>query len=294
MKAIIPAAGLGTRMLPATKSIPKEMLTVVDRPLIQHIIDEIADAEINEVILVSHQSKTAIEKYFVTDQHLAGSLEAANKNALLDEIKNIAPEEMAISIVYQDKPLGLGHAISCAKQEAGDDDIAVILPDVLIDKNNCAEKPVNLKEMVRSFRKHNTNQILVEQVPEELVSNYGIVDIQQNDIGAGESARISNIVEKPDRENAPSNLAVVGRYVLSKSIWQLLENVQPGAGGEIQLTDAIDALKEHEPVDAYNIEGASHDCGSKLGLIKANIHFSLQDPKFKTDVNDYLKRILNN
>jgi UTP--glucose-1-phosphate uridylyltransferase len=275
-KAVIPVAGLGTRMLPATKAIPKEMLPLVDKPLIQYVVNECAAAGITEIILVTHSSKNAIENHFDTSFELESTLETRVKRQLLEDVRSICPPGVTIMHVRQGQAKGLGHAILCAKPMVGDEPFVVLLPDVLIDEYEADLKTENLAKMLGLYNENQTSQIMVEAVPQELVSNYGVVDLQAQKIEPGQSKPIKAIVEKPKKEDAPSNLAVVGRYVLSENIWPLLKETAPGAGDEIQLTDAIAKLMQQEQVDAFYMTGKSHDCGSKLGYMKAFVEYGLK------------------
>ena len=287
-KAVIPVAGLGTRMLPATKAIPKEMLPVVDKPLIQYVVNECVAAGIKEIVLVTHASKNSIENHFDTSYELESTLEKRVKRQLLEEVQAIVPKGVTIMQVRQGVANGLGHAIMCAHPVVGDAPFAVVLPDVIMDDAASNLKKDNLAEMVSKFNTSRVSQVLVEQVPDEDVSKFGVVDLDGVKIGQGESAKIHAMVEKPDIDDAPSNLAVVGRYVLSKRIWELLEFTPPGAGGEIQLTDAISSLMHVEQVDAYYMKGKSHDCGSKLGYMKANVEFALRHPELGEEFKQFL------
>ncbi|HEY7883771.1 MAG TPA: UTP--glucose-1-phosphate uridylyltransferase GalU [Cellvibrionaceae bacterium] len=288
-KAVIPVAGLGTRMLPATKAIPKEMLPVVDKPLIQYVVDEAAAAGIKEIVLVTHASKNSIENHFDTSFELEAQLEARLKRSLLEEVRSITPQGLTVISVRQSEAKGLGHAILCAKQVIGDEPFAVLLPDVLVDSYECNPKRDNLAGMVRRFDETGNSQILVEGVPWERVSKYGVVDCAGKDIGPGNSREIRAMVEKPATDDAPSNMAIVGRYVLSQSTWDLLERTQPGAGGEIQLTDALDQLLISETVEAYELIGRSHDCGSKTGYTIANVVYGARHPEVGGAVREYIK-----
>ena len=288
-KAVIPVAGLGTRMLPATKAIPKEMLPVVDRPLIQYVVEECVQAGIKEIILVTHSSKNSIENHFDTSFELEATLEKRVKRQLLEEVQAICPKDVTIMHVRQGTALGLGHAILCAKPLIGNVPFAVVLPDVLIDKYEADPRRDNLAEMTSLFDKTGTSQIMVEAVPRECISNYGVVDLGGKDILPGQSAPMVATVEKPAVKDAPSNLAVVGRYVLSSACWKLLELTQPGAGGEIQLTDAIDALMKVEPVNAYYMKGRSHDCGSKLGYMRAQLEYGVHHHEVGAEFTDFIK-----
>ena len=242
-KAILPVAGLGTRFLPASKSIPKEMVTVVDRPAIEYVVREAVAAGIEQIILVTHSSKASIENYFDRNFELETTLENKKKFDLLKEITEILPPHVSVVSVRQPQPLGLGHAVLCAKSVVGDEDFAVLLPDVLV-KDDQAEN--DLTKMIARFDATGASQIMVEAVPEHLVDQYGIVDVAESPAVA-ESISMQGIVEKPAVGTAPSNLSVVGRYVLPAKIMQLLEQTPKGAGNEIQLTDAIAMLHQHLP-----------------------------------------------
>lgn len=291
-KAVIPVAGLGTRMLPATKAIPKEMLPVVDRPLIQYVIEEAAAAGITEVILVSHSSKNSIENHFDTSFELETQLEKRVKRSLLDEVRSINPKNLTVISVRQPVALGLGHAILCAAPVVGNEPFAVLLPDVLIDKYNSNLKQDNLKAMISRYEQTGTSQIMVEAVPRDLVSSYGIVDLAGQPIEQGQSVSLRAMVEKPDADEAPSNMAITGRYVLSPTVMEILSFTQPGAGDEIQLTDALAQLLKEQSMEAYRIVGRSHDCGSKLGYLEAIVDYALKDPKLGADFAALLKKIV--
>jgi UTP--glucose-1-phosphate uridylyltransferase len=288
-KAVIPVAGLGTRMLPATKAIPKEMLPIVDKPLIQYIVEECVAAGIKEIIFVTHSSKNSIENHFDTSFELEVTLEKRVKRQLLDEVRAICPSDVAIMHIRQGEAKGLGHAVLCAKPLVGDEAFAVILPDVLIDNVDCDLRSDNLAKMMQLYQDTYASQIMVEPVPKEMVSNYGVADVNGDQISFGESLTMTQIVEKPRMEDAPSNLAVVGRYVLSEKIWDLLKRTPYGAGDEIQLTDAIAMLMQEEAVNAFHITGRSHDCGSKRGYMKANIEYGVRHHDIGEDFTAYLK-----
>jgi UTP--glucose-1-phosphate uridylyltransferase len=292
-KAVIPVAGLGTRMLPATKAIPKEMLPVVDKPLIQYVVNECIQAGLKEIILVTHASKNSIENHFDTSFELEATLEKRVKRQLLEAVQQICPKDVTIMHVRQGVAKGLGHAILCALPLVGDSPFAVVLPDVIIDDAHSNPKKDNLADMVAKFNTSRVSQVMVEQVPQEDVPKFGIVDLEGAELKPGESAKMYKMVEKPTLEDAPSDLAVVGRYVLSEKIWDLLSKTPPGAGGEVQLTDAIDALMEHEQVDAYYMKGKSHDCGSKLGYMMANVEYALRHPELGADFAEFLKGVVN-
>ncbi len=273
-KAIFPVAGLGTRFLPASKSIPKEMVTVVDRPAIEYVVREAVAAGIEQIILVTHSSKASIENYFDRNFELETTLEQKQKFDLLKEIKNILPEHVSVVSVRQPQPLGLGHAVLCAKSIVGNDDFAVLLPDVLVKD---ADLTNDLSLMIQRFNETHASQIMVEAVPDHLVDQYGIVDVASVP-NEGQSIVMQGIVEKPAVGSAPSNLSVVGRYVLPAKIMQLLEQTPKGAGNEIQLTDAIAMLQQTHTVEAYRMKGQTFDCGSKLGYLKAVLHYGVDHP----------------
>jgi len=292
-KAVIPVAGLGTRMLPATKAIPKEMLPIVDKPLIQYIVNECVAAGIKEIVLVTHSSKNAIENHFDKSFELETTLEKRVKRQLLDEIQAICPKDVTILHVRQGEAKGLGHAVLKARPIIGDEPFVVVLPDVVLDDASANLKDENLAAMLNRYHEvGGYSQIMVEPVPMEKVSSYGVVDCGGTELAPGEAAPMIAVVEKPAVEDAPSNLAVVGRYVLSEKIWDLLEFTPPGAGDEIQLTDAIASLMKLEMVEAFHMTGKSHDCGSKLGYMKANIEYGLRHREIGDDFKSYLTELL--
>ncbi len=288
-KAVIPVAGLGTRMLPATKAIPKEMLPLVDKPLIQFIVNECVNAGIKEIVLVTHSSKNAIENHFDTSFELEATLEARVKRQLLDEVQNICPKDVTVMHVRQGHAKGLGHAVLCAKPLVGDAPFAVVLPDVILDEYTADQSKENLAAMLQRYEETGASQIMVEPVPMSDVSKYGVVDCNGTDLASGESCPMTRMVEKPAVEDAPSNLAVVGRYVLSHKIWDKLAITPPGAGDEIQLTDAIDMLMAEETVEAFHMSGKSHDCGDKLGYLKAFVEYGMRHKDLGEDFKAYLK-----
>lgn len=288
MKAVIPVAGLGTRMLPATKAIPKEMLPIVDKPLIQYVVAECVAAGIREIILVTHASKNSIENHFDTSFELEATLEKRVKRQLLDDVQAICPKGVTIMHVRQGVAKGLGHAVQCAMPLVGNEPFAVVLPDVLIDESCCDLGQDNLSEMVNNFIQTGSSQIMVEKVPQASVDQFGIVDINGVQLEPGICAPIQRMIEKPECSQAPSDLAVVGRYVLSAKTWDMLRQIPPGAGDEIQLTDAIGALINKEQVDAYYMKGKSHDCGSKLGYMKANVEYALRHPELQDEFSGFI------
>lgn len=277
LKAVIPVAGLGTRMLPATKAIPKEMLPVVDKPLIQYVVNECIAAGIKQIVLVTHSSKNSIENHFDKSFELESMLEKRVKRQLLDEVQAICPKDVTIMHVRQGEAKGLGHAVLCALPLVGEAPFAVVLPDVLVDPYDANPQRDNLADMVKRFEQTGVSQVMVEPVPMQNVGSYGVADVEGHQMQAGESVKMTAIIEKPAPEKAPSNLAVVGRYVFSEQIWSCLKRTPVGAGDEIQLTDAIALLMEKEPVNAFHIVGRSHDCGNKLGYLQAFVEFALRD-----------------
>ncbi|WP_429105622.1 UTP--glucose-1-phosphate uridylyltransferase GalU [Aeromonas allosaccharophila] len=288
MKAIIPVAGLGTRMLPATKAIPKEMLPIVDRPVIQYVVDECIAAGIKEIVLVTHASKNAIENHFDKSFELEATLESRVKRQLLEEVQSICPKDVTIMHVRQGEAKGLGHAILCAYPLIGDNEFAVVLPDVLLDDMAADLRRENLAMMIRQYQKSGNSQVMVEPVEWSQVSKYGVVDCAGRDIKAGLSCKIFSVVEKPAQEDAPSNLAIVGRYVFSPAIWGYLQKTLPGAGDEIQLTDAIAKLIQERDVDACCLQGLSYDCGDKLGYLKAIVEYAMRHPVLGPDFSSYV------
>lgn len=288
-KAVIPVAGLGTRMLPATKAIPKEMLPIVDKPLIQYVVNECVAAGIKEIVLVTHSSKNSIENHFDTSFELETMLEKRVKRQLLDEVRSICPRDVTIMHVRQGQAKGLGHAIMCAHPIVGNEPCAVVLPDVLIDDAASDLSKDNLAAMLELYDETGYSQIMVEPVPMSKVSSYGIVDINGHTLAAGESVAMNAIVEKPEVKESPSNLAVVGRYVLSPHIWGWLKRTPLGAGDEIQLTDTIGLLMREYQVNAFHITGKSHDCGSKMGYMMANIEYASRHGDIGKRFNAFLK-----
>jgi UTP--glucose-1-phosphate uridylyltransferase len=285
-KAIFPVAGLGTRFLPATKSVPKEIMTLVDRPLIQYAIDEAREAGIEEFIFVTARGKSALEDYFDHAPELERKLEEKGKMALLAELRATYMESGQIAYIRQHQALGLGHAVRCAGRLIGDEPFAVILPDdVIAAETGC------LKQMVDAHAETGGSLVAAMEVPSEKTSAYGILDV---DSEQGPAVRVRGMVEKPKAEDAPSNLAVIGRYVLAPAIMQHLEEVEPGAGGEIQLTDAI--AREIElgaPVHGFRFNGQRYDCGSKAGFLQATVAFGLDREDLRDELRDFLTDIIS-
>ena len=279
-KAVFPVAGMGTRFLPATKASPKEMLPVVDKPLIQYAVEEAVAAGITELIFVTGRSKRAIEDHFDKAYELEAELEARGKIALLDQVRNLLPANVSCVYVRQAEALGLGHAVLCARQLVGQEPFAVLLADDLID----SESPV-LGQMTALYERSYASVLGVQHIPRADSSQYGIVASEA--IGP-RTNRVTGIVEKPKPEDAPSDLAVVGRYILSPSIFRHLDRVQPGKGGEIQLTDGIAAMMREEPVLAWEFEGTRYDCGSKLGYLKATLALGVKHHEAGAEFRKFL------
>ena len=285
-KAVFPVAGLGTRFLPATKTVPKEMLPIVDRPLIQYAVDEAVEAGCDTMVFVTNRYKHAVADYFDKAYELEQKLEAAGKSELLQVVRNVLPPGVRAVFVTQAEALGLGHAVLCAKPVVGDEPFAVILPDDLIWNRG----PGALSQMADVAETSGSSVIATQSVPAEQVSSYGIV---ATDEFSNRRGRITAIVEKPSPADAPSNLAVVGRYVLSPRIFDLLEATRPGAGGEIQLTDAISALLSEENVLAYRFQGTRFDCGTHIGLIEATIRHALDHEKLSEAAQGFMRDALS-
>ena len=285
-KAIFPVAGLGTRFLPATKAMPKEMLPVVDRPLIQHVVDEAREAGIEHLIFVTGRNKAVIEDHFDRQFELEVTLSERGKNAELTELSEDLPEAGTVSFTRQQSPLGLGHAVWCAREWVGNEPFALLLPDVLVQHTpGCLAQMIAVAESLEN----DANIIAVEQVPSERVHMYGIVGVGEQ---KGKAFSISKMVEKPKQSEAPSNLSITGRYILQPQIFSILEKQAAGAGGEIQLTDAMLTLARTQPFYGLKFEGRSFDCGSKIGFLCANVAYALQRddiaPEFKAELKAML------
>ena len=279
-KAVFPVAGLGTRFLPATKASPKEMLPIVDKPLIQYAVEEAVEAGITDLIFITGRGKRAIEDHFDKAYELEAELQAHGKNKLLKEVRGLLPDGVTCAYIRQAEALGLGHAVLCARHLVGEEPFAVILADDLID----AQVPV-MKQMAQVHAKNGGSVIAVQNVAREDTASYGIVSADRMSPGV---SKITAIVEKPKPEDAPSTLGVVGRYILSPRVFHFLENLRPGAGREIQLTDAIGRLLREESVMAYEFQGQRYDCGSKLGYLQATVNFALKHPELSEDFRKYL------
>ncbi len=285
-KAVFPVAGLGTRFLPATKASPKEMLPVVDKPLIQYAVEEAYAAGIRHMIFVTGRSKRAIEDHFDTAYELENELEAAHKHELLALVRSVQPDDMDCAYVRQPRSLGLGHAVLCAEPLVGNEPFAVLLADDLMIGPR-GGTPV-LAQMAQAFRQQGRSLLAVQEVPLDQVRRYGIV---AGEPAGGPLMRVQRIVEKPAPEAAPSRMGVAGRYILTPAIFEEIRNQPKGAGGEIQLTDAIARLMEHEAVYAYQYEGKRYDCGSKEGFLEATVELALQHPEVGASFREYLKTL---
>ena len=279
-KAIIPAAGLGTRFLPATKSQPKEMLPIVDKPTLQYIIEEAVNSGIEEILIVTGRSKKSIEDHFDRSIELELELEQKGKLDMLKIVQDIS-NMVDIYFIRQKEPKGLGHAIYCAKSFVGDEPFAVLLGDDIVD----SDKPC-LKQLIGAYDEYNTSILGVQEVAKENTDKYGILDVKHIE---DRVYKVNDMVEKPKVEEAPSNIAILGRYIITPAIFEILENQKPGKGGEIQLTDALKTLGEHEAIYAYNFEGKRYDVGDKLGFLKATVDYALKRPELKSDFIEFLK-----
>lgn len=283
-KAVFPVAGLGSRFLPATKAQPKEMLSVVDKPLIQYAVEEAVAAGITEMVFITGRNKRAIEDHFDTAYELESELEAAGKQELLELVRNVIPKNINCIYIRQPAALGLGHAILCARPVIGDEAFAILLADDLMDVEE--GKPSVIAKMVELYEYENASMIAVQEVPREATNQYGIVSVTPYKEGLH---RMRGIVEKPSPENAPSTSGVVGRYVLSGKIFSYLEKLGKGSGGEIQLTDGIAQMLHDEPVFAYEFEATRYDCGSKLGYLKASVALGLKHADVGGDFAAFLR-----
>ncbi len=293
LKAVIPVAGLGMHMLPATKAIPKEMLPIVDKPMIQYIVDECVAAGIKEIVLVTHASKNAVENHFDTSYELEALLEARVKRQLLSEVQSICPPGVTIMNVRQPQPLGLANSLLCARPMLHDEAFVVLLPDVLLDDASADPLRYNLAAMVARFEETGRSQVLVNRLPDADLSEYSVITTKDPLTIPGRVSQIVDYVEKPEQPHVlDSDLSAVGRYVLSADIWSELENLEPGAWGRYQLTDAIANLSKKSPVDAHLLSGQSFDCGRKLGYMQAFVTWGLRNNAQGREFRDAVKKIL--
>jgi UTP--glucose-1-phosphate uridylyltransferase len=282
-KAVFPVAGMGSRFLPATKATAKEMLPVVDKPLIQYAVEEAVAAGITDMVFITGRNKRAIEDHFDKAYELEATLEMQGKKELLRIVQEVVPKNINCIYIRQAEPLGLGHAVLCAQPIIQDEPFAVILADDLIDGDTAI-----MRQMVEVYERHQCSVLGVQDVPRDQTKQYGIVSATNMEPNV---ERVNAIVEKPKPEDAPSTLAVVGRYILTPRIFKHLKEVKPGAGGEIQLTDGIAALMNYESMLAYRFDGIRYDCGSKLGYLKAQVAFALKHKEIREEFNEYLKSI---
>jgi UTP--glucose-1-phosphate uridylyltransferase len=283
-KAVFPVAGLGTRFLPATKAMPKEMLTLNDRPLIQHAFEEAREAGIEEFIFITGRQKELLEEHFDYQPELMQTLEARGKADMIEKIKSCEMPEGSLFLTRQARPLGLGHAIWCARKLVGNEPFAVILPDdVILSEQGC------LSQMVESYNEKGGNLVAVMDVPREQTSKYGVLDIKSDD---GTLAEVSGLVEKPAPEEAPSTLSIIGRYILQPEVFDYLAAFEKGAGGEIQLTDAMAKLIGKQPFNGFRFSGTRFDCGSRTGFIEANLAYSLSDPEIGEQIRQILGKYI--
>ena len=287
-KGVIPVAGLGTRMLPATKAIPKELLPVYDRPIIEHVVKEAIAAGITEIILVTRSGKEAIENHFDAHYELEHRLEKKGKETILGTVKNIIPVGVKVTSVRQSDALGLGHAVLCAKHLLNNEPFAVLLPDVLILDKELRANNYSFTSMVDAWNETGIGQIMVERVSSDVIENYGVVDLGAQTSEPFKSVPLKGLVEKPSSKDAPSNLAVLGRYVLPSKVLDLLETTFAGVGGEIQLTDALDELLKLEGLNAFEADAEIFDCGNKRGFLSANLAVGMRDPNTK----QYIKALI--
>jgi UTP--glucose-1-phosphate uridylyltransferase len=288
--AVIPVAGLGTRLLPATKAIPKEMVPVLDQPVIQYAVEEAIAAGLTRIVMVTRSGKESIENHFDRHFELETVLERKGKDKLLQAVRDIVPEHVEFVAIRQPQAAGLGDAIRCAAPAVHEEPFAVLLPDVLV--NTQADAQWNMRTMIDAYRRTGATQILVERVSPYLVDQYGIVDCHRKPLQAGESARIYGMVEKPAFGEAPSYLSIVGRYVLPAEILELLKKTGKGAGGEIQLTDALFTLLEHSQMQALMMRGRTFDCGNRTGYAQANLAMAMQDKKIAAEMLPLLLELL--
>lgn len=284
-KAVFPVAGLGTRFLPATKVMPKEMLPISDRPLIQHVFEEAREAGIEEFIFITGRQKEMLEEHFDFQPELEATLEARGKTDMLEKVRDCEMPAGKLFLTRQPKPLGLGHAIWCAQKLVGNEPFAVLLPDVLM--RGSAGKAGCLKQMVDVYSEKGGNVIAVEEVPRELTFKYGIVDTGGEE---GTTVPVKGLVEKPDPAEAPSTLSVTGRYILQPEVFNHLADFETGAGGEIQLTDSMAKLIDYQPFSAVTFDGNSYDCGSRVGFVEANIALGMTDDEIGDDVKDLIRK----
>ena len=288
-KAVIPVAGLGTRMLPATKAIPKELLPVYDRPIIEHVVKEAISGGVTEIILVTRSGKEAIENHFDVNYELEHRLERKGKETILGMVKNIIPEHVKVTSIRQADALGLGHAVLCAKHLLNNEPFAVLLPDVLVLDSASRDRNYSFAQLVEAWDKTEVGQVMVERVDSGAIENYGVADLDGATSKRFDSVALKGLVEKPSPDEAPSNLAVLGRYILPSKVLDLLENTKAGVGGEIQLTDALDELLKSDGLNSFETDAGIHDCGNKQGFLSANLAVGMRDPETREEIKRLFK-----
>jgi UTP--glucose-1-phosphate uridylyltransferase len=289
-KAVIPVAGLGTRMLPATKAIPKELLPVYDRPIIEHVVKEAISGGVTEIILVTRSGKEAIENHFDAHYELEHRLERKGKETILGTVKNIIPEHVKVTSIRQADALGLGHAVLCAKHLLNNEPFAVLLPDVLVLDSQSRDRNYSFAQLVEAWNTTQVGQVMVERVDSDMIENYGVADLGGATSKPFDSVALKGLVEKPSPDEAPSNLAVLGRYILPSKVLDLLENTKAGVGGEIQLTDALDELLKTDGLNSFETDAGIHDCGNKQGFVSANLAVGMRDPETREEIRKLFER----
>jgi UTP--glucose-1-phosphate uridylyltransferase len=288
-KAVIPVAGLGTRMLPATKAIPKELLPVYDRPIIEHVVKEAIAGGVTEIILVTRSGKEAIENHFDAHYELEHRLEKKGKETILGTVKNIIPEHIKVTSLRQADALGLGHAVLCAKHLLNNEPFAVLLPDVLVLDKESRERNYSFAQLVEAWNKTEIGQVMVERIGSDMIENYGVADLGGAVSEAFDSVALKSLVEKPASDDAPSNLAVLGRYILPSKVLDILESTEAGVGGEIQLTDALDELLQLDGLNSFETDAEIHDCGNKKGFLTANLAAGMRDSEMREEIKRLFK-----
>lgn len=289
-KAVIPVAGLGTRMLPATKAIPKELLPVYDRPIIEYVVNEAIAGGITEIILVTRSGKEAIENHFDAHYELEHRLDKKGKKTILGTVKNIIPEHIKVTSVRQADALGLGHAVLCAKHLLNNEPFAVLLPDVLVLDKESSERNYSFAQLIKSWDTTQIGQVMVERVDSEMIENYGVVDLHGAESKPFFSIPLKGLIEKPSLREAPSNLAVLGRYILPSKVLNLLENTNVGLGGEIQLTDALDELLKTDGLNSLETDASIYDCGNKQGFLGANLALGMRDSETQKEISELIRK----
>lgn len=289
-KAVIPVAGLGTRMLPATKAIPKELLPVYDRPIIEHVVKEAIAGGVTEIILVTRSGKEAIENHFDAHYELEHRLDEKGKETMLGKVKNIIPEHIKVTSIRQADALGLGHAVLCAKHLLNNEPFAVLLPDVLVLDSESRDRNYSFAQLVQAWNTTGIGQVMVERVDSDIIEKFGVADLDGATSKPFDSIALKGLVEKPSPDKAPSNLAVLGRYILPSKVLNLLENTKAGVGGEVQLTDALDELLNTDELNSFETDAGIHDCGNKQGFLSANLAMGMRDPETREEIKRLFQR----